>query len=243
MKKLLFVPMFVGCLIHSPISSAQQDFEISGNVGFVSDYVFRGISQSDESLAVQGGFDVSHNSGLYAGVWASNIDFNDGDEAHVEADLYAGFQNTIGQFSYDVGVIYYAYPGADNSLNYDFWELALSLGYDFDFMQASASVNYSPDYFASSDNAVYYAAGIDIPVVDGLTLSGHVGLQTIEDEQAFFGRGANSEENYLDWSIGLGYNLAGFDLSVQYVDTDLDEPVECLDGCAERVIFGISRSF
>lgn len=213
------------------------DVEVSANVALVTEYSFRGIAQSNEGPAVQGGFDLTHGSGLYAGVWASNVNFNDGDEAHVEVDVYAGFSNSVGKFNYDVGAIYYAYPGADSSRNYDFYELAASVGYDFDLFAVSASYNYSPEYFADSGDAHYYAAAVDVPLPHDFSLSGHVGHQDIDDEVAF------GVDDYTDWSVGLGYNFKGFDLSLTYLDTNLDEPSECADGCEERVMFSISRSF
>ncbi len=217
--------------------AAGEDFEVSANVGFVSEYSFRGIAQSDEQPAVQGGFDVAHSSGLYAGVWGSNVDFNDDDQAHLEVDLYAGYSGSFKGLSYDLGAIYYAYPGADDSLDYDFYELSFALGYDFEIFSTSASVNYSPEYFGNSGDALYYAANVDVPLVYDITLSGHVGYQTIDDNDAF------GVPDYTDWSIGLGYNLKGFDISLAYIDTDLDEPSECSDGCAERIILSVSRSF
>jgi uncharacterized protein (TIGR02001 family) len=213
------------------------DFELSANVGLVSQYSFRGIAQSNENPALQGGFDISHSSGLYAGVWASNVDFNDGDEAHIETDLYAGYANTVDKFSYDLGVIYYAYPGADSSLDYDYWEGKFELGYDFDIFSATAALYYSPDFFAGSGDALYSMLGVDVPLPADFSLSGHVGYQAVDDNAAF------AVPDYTDWSVGLGYTYEGFDFSLQYIDTDLDEPGECADGCAERVIFGISRSF
>jgi uncharacterized protein (TIGR02001 family) len=213
------------------------DIEITSNVGLVTEYSFRGIAQSDEHMAIQGGFDVSHGSGLYTGVWASNVDFNDGDEASIEVDVYGGFSNAVGKFNYDVGVIYYAYPGADPQREYDFVEGAVSVGYDFDLFSASASLNYSPDYFGESGDSQYYAFGVDVPLPKDVSLSGHVGYQEIDNNTAF------GVPDYTDWSLGLGYNYEGFDLSLQYIDTDLDEPRECADGCDGRVIFGISRSF
>ncbi len=214
--------------------------EISANVGFVTEYSFRGIAQSDENIAVQGGFDIEHDSGLYVGVWGSNVDFNDGDEANVEVDVYGGYSGSVSGVDYDIGAIYYAYPGADSSLDYDFYEVAFSLGYDFEVFSASAAVNYSPNYFADSDGAQYYALGIDVPLPADFTLSGHAGYQNIDDNAAF------GVPDYTDWSVGLSYTLEGFDLSLQYVDTDLGEPGrpgECADGCNSRIIFGISRSF
>lgn len=231
----------LSALTLAPLSAQAKmdnfDAEISANVGFVSQYVFRGISQSDENVAIQGGFDIAHGTGLYAGVWGSNVDFNDGDEASIEIDIYGGYGGSVGNISYDIGAIYYAYPGADSSLDYDFWEASFGLGYDFDVFSTSASINYSPEYFGDSGDSQYYALGVDVPLPADITLSGHIGYQAIDDNAAF------GVPDYTDWSIGLSYNLEGFDLSLQYIDTDLDEPGECADGCDARVVFGVSRSF
>lgn len=210
------------------------DVEIGANVGFVSEYSFRGIAQSNEEPAIQGGFDLSHSSGLYAGVWASSVDFND---ASIETDFYAGYSSSIDNFSYDIGAIYYAYPGAAGSLDYDFYELSLAAGYDFGLFSTSASINYSPEYFADSGHAEYYALSIDVPLPYELSANAHVGYQNIEDNAAF------GTPDYTDWGAGLAYNWKGFDLSLSYIDTDLSEPSECADGCDAKVIFGISRSF
>ncbi len=228
---------FLAVALLSAPAFAVEDFEFSANAGFVSEYSFRGIAQSDETPAVQGGFDVGHASGLYAGIWGSNVDFNDGDEAHIETDFYAGYGSTFKGLNFDIGVIYYAYPGADDSLDYDFVEGSIAVGHDFEMFSVSASFNYSPDYFASSDDAEYYALAVDVPLPHEFTLSAHVGRQEIDDNAAF------GVEDYTDWSVGLGYTLEGFDMSLTYVDTDLDEPSECADGCDGRAIFSISRSF
>ena len=211
--------------------------EFSANTAIVSDYIFRGITQSDENFAIQGGFDVGHESGLYTGVWASSIDFNDGDQANVEIDLYAGYAGEANSVSYDVGGIYYAYPGANSSLNYDFWEIFASLGYDFDVASASVSVNYSPDYFGSSDDSLYTHLGVDVPLPQNFTVSGGVGHQSIDDNASF------GVPDYTDWNLTLGYDWEQFNISLGYHDTDLDEPSECADGCAARVVFAVSASF
>jgi uncharacterized protein (TIGR02001 family) len=220
-------------------ATTDWDAEISANAGFVTEYSFRGIAQSDEHPAIQGGFDIAHDSGVYVGIWGSNVDFNDGDEASVEVDLYAGYSGSISNVNYDLGVIYYAYPGADSSLNYDFWEGSLALGYDFGVLAVSTSINYSPEYFGESGDAQYYSLNTDVPLAYDFTLTGHVGHQVIDDGAAF----GIGDDSYTDWSFGLAYTWEGFDLSLQYIDTNLDEPGECADGCSERVIFGISRSF
>lgn len=80
--------------------------QVSGNVGVVSNYLFRGVTQTDDGAAVQGGFDFEHESGFYTGTWLSNVDF--GGKEDVEVDLYAGYRGEFGSSgaSWDVGAIY-----------------------------------------------------------------------------------------------------------------------------------------
>ncbi len=210
--------------------------EFSANVAFTNNYIFRGISQSDESWAIQGGMDYAHDSGIYLGVWGSNVDFNDNDEASAEIDAYVGWAGEFNGVSVDLGGIYYWYPGADSDLDYDYFELAASAGYDFEYFSAEAGVNYSSDYFASSDDFWYPHAGIEVPLPYEFTLSAGVGYSDIEDEVAF------GTPDYWDYNIGIGYNLYDFDVAVQFVDTDLSRN-ECADNCDESLVLTVSRSF
>ncbi len=92
--------------------AAQAEVSLSGNIGVVSDYVLRGITAATESdgPAVQGGFDMEHSSGFYAGYWASSLGYgSDNLTTTVENDFYAGFAGSAGEFSYDIGAIYYYY--------------------------------------------------------------------------------------------------------------------------------------
>lgn len=240
MKKFLLLSVAAFSL-SVPALAAEDNIpgDFSTTIGFVSEYSFRGIAQSDEHPALQGSIDWSHDSGFYAGIWGSNVDFNDDDEASVETDIYAGYSGEMNGFSYDVGAIYYAYPGADSDLDYDFVEGAFSLGYDFDVAALSAAVNYSPDYFAGSGDATYLAGYVDVPLPFmpyDTKLSGNVGHQWIDDNDAF------GVEDYMDWGLGISSNIEGFDVGLKYIDTDLDEPGDCADGCDQRVIFSISKT-
>lgn len=96
--------------------------EFDSYVTFTSNYVFRGITQSDSGGAVQGGIDWSDdNSGLYAGVWASSIDFSDSTD--FELDLFVGYSDTLVEdVTYDIALIHYAYPGAPSGTEYNFTE-------------------------------------------------------------------------------------------------------------------------
>ena len=232
----VFLSLFAVTVI-SPVTAQAQNFDFSGNVALTTSYSFRGITQSDEDPALQGGFDVSHDTGLYAGIWGSNVDFDDGDEAQLETDIYGGYSGSLKNFNYDVGLIHYAYPGADDSLDYDFTEASAALGYDFEHFSSSVSLNYSPEYFGDSGDAYYYAASVDVPLPKNFGLSGHFGHQDIEDNTAF------DAPDYNDWSAGVNYTVQKFDFSLRYVDTDLDQPEDCSDGCDSRAIFSISRSF
>ena len=123
--KLIFSTMLVAAFSTSaiaettaPESTSEQvtpEWTFPGSISFVSDYIFRGQSQTWGKPAAQLGIEADHQSGFYAGFFASNVSDQWLPGANLETDLYAGFRNTIGEsdFSYDVGVIYYIYPGAN----------------------------------------------------------------------------------------------------------------------------------
>lgn len=217
----------------------------SANVALTSEYYFRGLSQTDDTPAIQGGFDyevdVSKPIAFYLGTWASNVDFNEPggvDGASIEIDLYGGLRGAIGEtgLTWDVGFIYYAYPGADSGLNYDFVEVQGALGYDFGVAAVTGSLNYSPENFGDSGNAYYWKGAVDVPIpaVKNLSLSGYIAYQDIQDEAVFGTR------SYVHWYLAATYNVLGFDLSVAYSDTDIGGDV---DGKQEAVLFTVARSF
>ena len=212
---------------------------MSGNVAVTSDYAFRGISQTLEEPAIQGGIDLEHPIGLYLGTWGSSLNFGeDMPRAQVELDVYGGFGFSAAElFDVDLGVIYYGYPGSEDR-GYDFIEFGLGASRSFSMLDGGVSASYSPDYFGGSGESWYYALDLGIPI-SLLTLSGSVGHQTIEDNAVF------GTPDYTNWTLGVGVGLAGFDLSGQYVDTDIEDE-ECFAGgselCGGRAIFSISRS-
>ncbi|MCB0375754.1 MAG: TorF family putative porin, partial [Sinomicrobium sp.] len=108
---------------------------------------------------------------------------------------------------------------------------------DFDIFSLSASMNYSPNFFAGSDQALYSAAYVSVPLPYDFTLNGHAGYQQVDDNAAF------GADDYADYSVGLAYTLQGFDLEVNYVATTLNEPQDIPDNGGDRVIFSVSRSF
>jgi len=212
--------------------------EFSANVGFTNDYVWRGKSQTDNGMALQGGLDWSHESGFYLGIWGSNIDFNENDSASLEADLYAGYSGSVGDFSYDIQALYYTYPGADSDLDYDFFEGVLGLGYDFGFASLSGGFAYSPETFGDGGKTYYYNGGVSVPLPlpCELTLNGNIGRYEFDD--------AATALDYTHYDVGLSASVLGFDLGVSYTDTDLSSS-ECGgdNACDGEVLVSISRSF
>ena len=220
-----------------PQEQKPQEWSISGHVDVVSDYEFRGISQSDESAALQASVVGAHDSGGYIGVWGSNVDFNDGDEASVLIDPFLGFKNEFNGLTYDIGAIYYHYPGADSDLDYDFAEAWVGIGKTIGDFSGSLYTYYSPDYFGGSGDSVYFKLNGDYNFTDSWSVRGETGYITIDDNSSFF-------EDYAHWHIGVHYMLdEKSEFFVRYNDTDLDDPQECVDICDERVIFGASRKF
>lgn len=225
---------------------AGNGFDVSGNIAFTTDYRFRGISQTDKDFALQGGFDVAHESGLYAGTWASNIDnFNPGpvdSGSQAEVDIYVGYGVEIAPgLALDFNVLYFYYPGASTQANpeIDFIEFTPGISYENDAFSTSFSVSYSPDYFAESDDSYYYNLNGGVPIADsGVSLDLHVGYQTIDDNAAF------GTPDYADWSVGFSTSFFKLDWAIAYIDTDLDDN-ECFGGsdlCDDTIVFTMAKS-
>ena len=230
MKKL-FLTAAAACAVAAPAMAEEAaGWSFSGNIALTSDYVFRGISQTLEDPAVQGGFDAAYGS-FYAGVWASNVDF--GVDESIEIDYYAGFKPTLGPVAADLGVAYYTYPGAgDDGAEYDYVELyAKGSVAPVEKMSLGAAVFYSPEYTGETGAAYYVEANAGFTVIDALSVSGAVGFQDVEE-------GVFGEDNYTTWNLGGTYSLAGFGLDLRYHDTDYDG----LEIAEERVVVTLKRA-
>lgn len=243
MKRGFVVALGMALAVGAGRAEAQQELDqlaewMSGNVTVTSDYAFRGLSQTLEEPAIQGGIDLEHPIGFYLGTWGSSLNFGEVENprAQVELDVYGGFGFSAGGLlDLDLGVIYYGYPGSEDR-GYDFIEFGLGASRSLSMLDTGISVAYSPDFFGGSGASWHYALDAGIPV-SLLTLLGSIGHQTIEDNETF------GTPDYTHWSLGVGVDLAGFELSGQYVDTDLEE-ADCFGGgslCGGRAIFSISR--
>lgn len=212
---------------------------LTANVGLFSEYIFRGIAQTAGKPAVQGGFDYAHSSGFYLGTWASNVswleDFGLYNRSSLEWDFYGGFKNSFpGQsdWSYDLGVYGYVYPGRKNPgvVSADTWELYAALGWKWASLKASYTV--SNDYFGirpngqKTDGTWYLDLSATYPVPDtGWALLGHVGRLDVRHDGS-----GDFKASYSDWKLGASYTvpdgtfLKGLEVGAYYTDNNAKEP-------------------
>ena len=183
--------------------------KVSFNAAAGSDYVFRGVSQTQKDPAISGGVDVTAGS-FYAGAWASNVDFGDGD-TDAEIDVYGGFRPEVSGFNLDLGVIGYLYTSQPDGADYDYLEFKAAATRAVGPATLGAAVYYSPDFFgATEDEATYVEANAAISPADKWTISGAVGHQFV-----------SSDFDYTTWNVGAAYQLtSNLAVDVRYHDTD-----------------------
>jgi uncharacterized protein (TIGR02001 family) len=218
----------------APVPEPTPEHTLTANVGIFSQYIFRGISQTAGKPALQGGFDYAHASGFYAGTWASNIswleDFGLYSRSSLEWDFYGGYKANFGDsdFFYDLGTIYYYYPGKkyDGVYSADTWELYAGVGWKW----ASAKFSYNlKDYFGArplgekTDGTWYVDLSAAYPVGDtGVTLIAHYGIVDVKND----GSGP-LKASYQDWKLGASYTVPegvfkGLEIGAYYSDTNSD---------------------
>ncbi len=201
---------------------ASGPIDLSGTVTLVSDYRFRGVSLSGKDPALQASLNIAHESGVYAGVWASTIAENDGDD--LEVDLYAGFAggDTV---TFDIGATYFVYPGV-SSLNYV--ETTGKIGTTVGPATLGAQVSYAPrqNSIGGTDN-LYLAttASVGIPNTP-LTVAGSFGYE----DGAFGGETGDK----LDWSLGVTASFDALTIGASYIDSNRNSIF--VDGDARKAI-------
>ena len=254
------------------VSHAEGDepaITVSGSATLTSDYRFRGVSQTDEGMAIQGGFTVSHASGFYVGTWGSNLSgWGTFGGANMELDIYAGFAFPVGEGTLDTGVTWFMYPsGADTT---DFAELYAKLSGDVGPLSLTAGVAYAPQQEAlgnafpvgapadpgdKEDNLYLFGDAVygipDTPV----SLKAHLGYSDGNPGLGPNGTSIAPTGTYFDWLIGADISpIEGLTLSVAYVDTSISEADAALirpnfatlagDSISDAtVVFSITASF
>ncbi len=208
--------------------AAPPPYTLTANVGLYSQYVFRGLTQTNEDPAVQGGFDFTHSSGFYLGTWASNISWlkenaTTGSNTtagtyktggSIEMDFYGGYRGSVGDFSYDVGMLQYYYPGSvftttPSTPKANTLEAYGAVGWKWLSLKYSQSLG---DTFGVKDSSgtYYLDLSANVPIAEtGLTLGLHYGIQRYKgkDDRNYGGASNDTLDSYDDYKVSLAYDL------------------------------------
>lgn len=244
----------VATLLTPAAASAQQSVEslgltITTTPAAVTDYLFRGISQSRSGPAAQLTLDVEHSSGLYVGTFVSNVGFP-GTNLRQELDFNAGYRFALGGVKLDVGVTYFGYPGYDagpGGFEWAWWEANLRASYEIEPLKFLGQVSYSPNFNFESGEAWYVEIGVDAKLDFDITASLRLGRQWIQhNTTAPANHGAFGTPDYNVFAFGLSREIAfGVVGSLTFSTTSLDRS-DCFGGqnfCGTRLIAGLSRPF
>ncbi len=205
-------------------AAAPAPSPFTGNVMLASEYLYRGIAQTNGKLAIQGGFDYAHPSGFYVGTWGSNISWlsdGTGISAPIELDVYGGYKNSFagGDWNYDVGVLTYNYPGtypAAYPAKPDTTEIYGLIGWKWISLKYSDVVSSHIFGFLSTTGGDTRGSGYtdlsaNYDLGSGVGISAHVGHQTIK---------GNSAASYTDWKVGVTKDVGIGTVGLYYSDTD-----------------------
>jgi uncharacterized protein (TIGR02001 family) len=191
------------------VTGAAAAGNISATVSLVSDYDFRGVTQTLNDWTPQLGLTWTADNGMYYGLWGSDVDFQESgasfggyDRPSTEVDVFAGFsgENVV---AYDFGLIYYAYPNA-GTINSPEVYAGINKG------PLGLKVWYSWDWGGSGKYELYTEANLTVPMGEDFTFLGHVGYSKFDPSLG--------ADNYYDWSAGFGYSISNFDLSFKWAD-------------------------
>lgn len=226
MKKIMGLAMLAGATM-AGAGAAHAEGTWSGNVALATDYVFRGISQTDSAPAVSGGFDYA--SGVfYAGAWGSNVAFG----SSMELDVYAGVTPTTGPIAWNLGVLGYFYPGADDTADLDYFEAKIAPSFALtDSFTIGAAVFYSPEFTGDTGEGLYGEINGSLALSDALSITALYGNQEVDDLGG-----------YTTWALGGKYSYSGFGFGLMYTDTEGAEGYGPDSITDSAVTFSISRA-
>lgn len=206
--------LLLAALLAASGTAAAEDgpHSFAGTLWATSDYVFRGVSQTDESFTFQGAFDYSHESGFYAGAWISGVDFGVQGPDY-ELDTYVGFGFPITDaLKGDVQVLRYNYLSGANGSAFEYNELIAKLTFA-DFI--TGTIGYSNDVFNGGDTGIYYALSAKHAWESGFTVFGGAGYYDLGDTYEV-------ADGYVDWNLGVSQTFGPVELALTYTDTDDD---------------------
>lgn len=202
---------------------------VAFNVGVVSNYIYRGLTQTTHKPALQGGVDYAHSSGVYVGAWASNVSWIKDSgaiatgDSNLELDTYFGFKNTIASdFGYDVGYVRYNYLGtytpAAGFNNADTAELYVAGSYKFVSLKYSYSLLDGFLTVPGTKGTNYIDLSVNYPLAEsGVTIGAHYGKQTMVGTT----QSAGNEIGYSDYKLSASKDFSGYVVGLAYTNTNV----------------------
>ncbi len=182
------------------LASAPSHAELTANASVTNNYLWRGLTQSINEAAIQGGLDYASESGFYVGTWTSNVSYDSDDAYSYEHDIYFGFAGEASGMSYDVGYLYYNY---DENAGFDFGEVYGSIGFGNFSATLSLLANAEPDEAPGQDfgfaKATYTALDYTIPLASGAEIGLHAGYHEGDFADAFNG----ITDGYFDYNVSI----------------------------------------
>ena len=219
----------------APAAPAKSNglFDVGFGLAFTTDYVSRGITNSDSQPAIQGYIEPRFDK-FYLNIWSSNVDYGEGFSG-AEIDVAGGVRPEFGPLSTDLGYVHYFY--APDHVSPDYGEFFAKADYNFnDRITVGGRVFFAPDYSQTGKSATWVAGGVRIPLPHDFSVYGGVGYQAFEDPGAF---------EQLAWTAGVSYAWKSMTFDLRYWDTDLSSD-KCAfrsgfrNGCDARVTFTVS---
>lgn len=221
-----------------------QDFLLQIDTTLASDYRTRGISQTQGDPAAQLGLTLQHASGLYVGVWTSNVDFGYNLKTRQEVDYYAGwYWQATDDVSLDLGYMKYAYPKESQFNQSEAYAILNAYGVELGAYYS----NDLPTYFGEKQSSLYSYLGYNAELPAEFKLLLRYGRFDAKDP-LYLSASGDTRDTYDEWEVKLSHELVGLDWAVSYVDTDLSQ-AECLnnwgfkDACTATVVASVSKSF
>ncbi|MBE0368377.1 TorF family putative porin [Pseudoalteromonas sp. MMG013] len=226
-KHLLFTALALAS------TNAMADW--STTVTGASDYTFNGVSQTQDDPAIQGSLDYGFDSGVYAGSWASNVDF--ADDTNLEWDFYVGKFITLNEsWSMDYGIAYYSYHGDTNSSDGNYPEVYSKFGFTNELGQTEFNFWYSWDYFGTGAGHTIAMIAHSVEVAEGHTLRASFDVSNSLDGDKYMWDAG--DKSYYHYRLAYQTSVEGFNLELAAENTSLD-----YNTADERIVFSVSRTF
>lgn len=246
----LAIGVFIVMVVLDPCTRlAQADQETASSRGLLpygfsvsatgtTDYVFLGLSNTSDKPAAQMSVDWVHESGFYAQIWGSNVDFGIPGEGDWEVDYSLGYAGALEAFDYAVTLTYFSFPGSDDDLGFDFFGVSLNAGYSLNPIYLFTEFNYTPDYFLNTGDGFNLEGGVRVPIpLNDLPVN-----WTVDATMARFWVADNAAltiPDYYHWNFGTTAEFKNIKADLRYYNTDVPR----CDFCDERLVFSLSVTF